>query len=1022
MKPLILTLQAIGPYAERQTVDFRGVLDSGLFGIYGATGSGKSTIFSAMTFALFGEAARAEQHATTLRSDHADPGLLTQVELIFEDGGRIYRVVRQPEQTRPAKRGGGDTLEKHKAWLFDVTGLDLDAVGEHNPGKVVAEHKVTRVDEEIIKILGYGSAQFRQIVLLPQGRFEAFLSADTPERLKILRELFDVSLYRRLTELVKSKADAAEKDVAAARAVCLGRLSAERFGGMEALAHGIVEAADLHRQMLDRAAQQKEAGESATAAYQNAVQTDAQFKEHREAETDLIRIESAHSEMQDVQSRLERARRMQTLADVAAARDGAGRDLADAQRRQTSLADRLEIIETTARTAREAATAWELKAPDCEKLTETLHTFRQYGVVLTASKGLATAAASAALKARDQAAAAQHAKDNLDASVLRKTSLEIALQEAQSKAMQRARLTAEMAELRSRHVEASHFDNLSRKSATAHATLQRARMDDAKAREALLLALKTYEQAERELLQDHAAHLATQLAPGDPCPVCGSQDHPAPARGTAGNDRIDQHYAEAKSELDAARKSSAHAQAQAEITQRACHDNDAALQALRPPPRAASDIAADLQRLTDQLTRLVQTTDPETLKSELVDLEVRISSAATTFEAARASETEAAKASVAAKQSFDDAIAKIPPDLRDATSLSAAIAKLDSAIADHNRHREAAADANRQAGEALAAVRREAELSAEELDRLARQVAERDAAFALRLTQQGLTSDDYQRHKADSADIAALETRISEYAGKRAAARQRLHRASAIIATLDRPDFNALAAARDAAIAAYEEANTTAIRAAARMHQLTTLQADLAEEGQRLDAWEKQTAPLRELAEAFTGRSYQKIDLETFAISTVFDRVLDAANLRLGPMTRGRYNLARETEGKGNARRGLGIAVEDTYTGRQRPTSTLSGGETFIAALALALGLSDVVESAHGSVRLDTIFIDEGFGSLDSDGDSGTLETVLQILHDLVGASRAVGLISHVPLVQQAIPNGFFVIKTPAGSHIEVRN
>jgi exonuclease SbcC len=149
--------------------------------------------------------------------------------------------------------------------------------------------------------------------------------------------------------------------------------------------------------------------------------------------------------------------------------------------------------------------------------------------------------------------------------------------------------------------------------------------------------------------------------------------------------------------------------------------------------------------------------------------------------------------------------------------------------------------------------------------------------------------------------------------------------------------------------------------------------------------------------------------------------VLEAANLRLNPMTRGRYCLVRENETKGNARRGLGIAVEDTYTGRQRPTSTLSGGETFIAALALALGLSDVVESAHGSVRLDTIFIDEGFGSLDSDGDSGTLETVLQTLQDIVGTSRAVGLISHVPLVQQAIPNGFFVRKTPGGSHIEVR-
>src|SRR5512139_4078153 len=130
-------MQAVGPYADRQVVDFRPQLDSGLFGIYGATGSGKSTIFSAMTFALFGEAARKEQHATSLRSDHADPDLLSQVELIFQVADRTYRVVRQPEQTRPARRGGGEPVEKHAARLFDVTGLVVDEIDERNTGKII---------------------------------------------------------------------------------------------------------------------------------------------------------------------------------------------------------------------------------------------------------------------------------------------------------------------------------------------------------------------------------------------------------------------------------------------------------------------------------------------------------------------------------------------------------------------------------------------------------------------------------------------------------------------------------------------------------------------------------------------------------------------------------------------------------------------------------------------------------------------------------------------------------------------
>ena len=152
----------------------------------------------------------------------------------------------------------------------------------------------------------------------------------------------------------------------------------------------------------------------------------------------------------------------------------------------------------------------------------------------------------------------------------------------------------------------------------------------------------------------------------------------------------------------------------------------------------------------------------------------------------------------------------------------------------------------------------------------------------------------------------------------------------------------------------------------------------------------------------------------------MFDHVLEAANLRLGPMSRGRYMLVREPEGRGNARRGLGLSIDDAYTGRQRPASTLSGGETFIAALALALGLSDVVESTRGNVRLDTIFIDKGFGSLDADSDGGTLDQVLETLQDLVGQNRAVGPISHVPLVQQAIPSR--ITKTASGSNIEMRS
>ena len=190
----------------------------------------------------------------------------------------------------------------------------------------------------------------------------------------------------------------------------------------------------------------------------------------------------------------------------------------------------------------------------------------------------------------------------------------------------------------------------------------------------------------------------------------------------------------------------------------------------------------------------------------------------------------------------------------------------------------------------------------------------------------------------------------------------------------------------------------------------------------RLDEAETASGHLRELAALTNGQNPHKLTLEAYAIGAMFDHVLESANLRLGPMTLSRYQLERDLEGTGRGNRGLGIRVSDIHTGKSRPTSTLSGGETFIAALALALGLADVVEGASGKVRLDTIFIDEGFGSLDTENGSGTLDQVLQVLNNLVRQSRAVGLISHVHLVQESIPNGFYVRRGINGSSVEERD
>ncbi len=1021
MRPLLLTLQAVGPYAGRQTVDFRAVLDAGLFGIYGATGSGKSTIFSALTFALFGETARNEQLAPSLRSDHADPGVLTTVELVFAIGNRTFRIVRQPEQSRPAKRGSGETKEPHKAQLFDVTGLDIDTLSDANPGKSLAEAKVKTVDEAVRKLLGYGAAQFRQIVLLPQGRFEAFLSADTRQRLEILRDLFDVSLYRRLTEKLKSDADDAEKEVSAARNTSMALLTSQSLTSIEALAEAIADAGHRHRDQTEAAVRAKTEWDAALQRYQSAVQTDAKFIEHRAAQTLLAQLEAERPEIEAAQTRLRLARLVHALADAAAARENAHRDHADARARQNSAAERLQLAATQAEKAKAARVALEQQTAAIEKSRATLHTYRDHAERLAASHGLRIAAGTARDTAKRRADDVAKAKVTLSSLTDRKERTLKARDAAQAAELQRARLTAAISELTRLHEAAARHADASHKAATATETVQRATAAAEAAAAALRIAERTYAEAEAALLQDHAVHLAAHLNPGDPCPVCGSPEHPSPARDRPGGSRLGDAFAQAKAGREAAAQRATQAATQVQIAKESLADRTAALAAMTAPERPAVALAADLQSLTAQRDALGKPVDESALQATLSQLDHDIAAANAALDRAQRDANDADQAAAAAQRSFEDAIAAIPHDLREATTLQSAIATLTATIADFEKATQAAIGREREAAEKRAAAERESETIAGEVDRRAVHLERVQHDFAARLEKDGLTAAVYEERKADVAAIAGLEARIRRYEDQQTAASDRLQRATAAISALDRPDLNSLTAERDAAEQAYEKIRTAVTETAARLDTLRKLQADLAAEAERVDQLEKATAPLRELAEAFAGRTYQRIDLETFAISTLFDRVLDAANLRLSPMTRGRYSLVRESEGRGNARRGLGIAVDDTFTGRQRATSTLSGGETFIAALALALGLSDVVESAHGSVRLDAIFIDEGFGSLDSENDGGTLYTVLQTLQDLVGPTRAVGLISHVPLVQQAIPNGFFVTKTPAGSRIEIR-
>jgi exonuclease SbcC len=968
-----------------------------------------------MSFALFGEPAKDDQDAASLRSDHAKPDCPTEVELIFAIGSRRYLVRRRPEQTRPALRGDGEAREQHCAWLFDVTGMRLENISAQNPGQIIAEKKPTEVREALRSILGYGADQFRQIILLPQGRFETFLTAKTAERTKILRELFDVSLYRQLTQKLKDDARAAEEKIRADRRACASRLEQEGFDTREVLEQGVEEAKAERKATSDAAKAAEDAALRADKQLAAAKEIERAFMEHEGAVDALALLGVKSEQIERDKDCCKGAVLARGLSDVDRSTQFA-RNNAEVAKKALSAA---QNVLTKARAAAEAAIQALIKEEGKQKetaaLRERLSDLKRHRMTLES-------ASQQELDEKKAAGAARVASEALDAVQILRADIArlhadqlVALKAAEETARRHTNLSASLQEVQLQLDAARRYQLASRAVNAARNDLDNARGNYRKRLEGLRSAEQAYEHAEAALAGAQAIHLAEKLQSDEPCPVCGSRDHPAMAKGDAKSAGLDSAFREARAMLEGARRSEGEggktlAAAQATLTER-----QATLAALTKPDQPVPVLEGTESAMKDDLRALGPRSDLPALRQRIEALQGQLENAEKKLEVARAHRDDTNTKAILAKQVLQSVLGSVPKELRERSALEAAIQAIEQDIAERDAAFVQAAKAERATSGNLIRAIKDEENAASNHARALQAVEATDRELMQRLCEQDLTPEQYQGHKANIDRIETLQAAIETFSQEFAAATDRVGRASKVIEKKERPDISALIRTCEEATEARQDEITKAAEAKARAVHLEDLSKSIAATLAEIEMAESEYQPLGAIAAALNGSNDAKTELETFAIAAMFDHVLAAANIRLQPMTSGRYTLEREQDNaKGSGRRGLGIVVHDTHTGRSRHTTTLSGGETFMAALALALGLSDVVQSLVGGIRLDTIFIDEGFGSLDTE----TLDQALQTLQDVVGESRAVGIISHVELVQQAIPNGFQIRKTLTGSHI----
>ena len=912
MRPLKLTMCAFGPYVDTTVLDLEKFGRSGLYLITGDTGAGKTTIFDAIAYALYGEASGDNREPSMFRSKYATPDAPTFVTLEFEYGGKRYKITRNPEYERLSKRGGGMTKQLAEAELI------------FPDGRVIARR--SDVDAAVESITGVTRAQFMQIAMIAQGDFLKLLYAQTDDRKKIFRKIFKTKPYEDLQNELKSAALSLKYECESAR-----QSVAQYINGLTCAE------TDSKLVLLDSAKENGAPLSEVVALAEKIIAGDEEERDKLAAkinETDNL-LAKINSELGKIQAYSTAKKR---LAEVNAELEKVAPEL-----------ERLSAVAEAEKAAEPARTeldgliaAKRAQLPDYD---ESEACRKKIAECLKRQEGLNARAEALGVQSEQVLTLLSRCREerkSLDGAPARleRVNGEIAAFTERKKTLERLADDIRAAEdLRSALIKRQE----------QYAALS-ARAQELSAR---------YARLNKAFLDGQAGILAAALTEGEPCPVCGSESHPSPAAKPLS--------APTQTELENAEAQSGAAQQQATEASKACADLNGRLQALE------SSVQEGVKR--------------------------HISAPQSDFKGAVASEI-----TVCARR-LQELSSLAITERQNAERMAA----IDGRIPELEKRAESLKAEAVELSNQTAAVGAETARLEEERVRLSRKT-------------------EYPTKAEAEADIAAL-TEKSRQAKLRAETAQKLFvecrekseklkaQKTELLSQLEKApetDFEKQSALREgtererAALLAAQGAVTS------RIYSNRRALSGVLSRSEELDDTEKKYARIKSLADTACGNlsGKEKIMLETYVQTAYFDRIIARANTRLLVMTGGQYELIRRREAANNrSQTGLDLDVIDHYNGSERSVKSLSGGESFKASLALALGLSDEIQSSAGGIRLDTMFVDEGFGSLDEE----SLSQAINALDKLTEGDRLVGIISHVSELKSRIDMQITVTKRKSG-------
>ena len=1012
MKPIKLTMQAFGPFAKTETIDFEKLGSNPLFLINGPTGSGKTSILDAICFALYGETTGNERLGIQMRCDLAAVDLPTEVTLEFSLHNKVYRVVRSPEQEAPKARGDGMTVRKHMASLYEL-----------GDSEKLITSKTTQVKTEITNIIGLTETQFRQVMVLPQGKFRELLLASSKEREEIFGQLFQTDIYKKIEYALKDKASAISK--------AKNEFDNQIRGALQVAGVSSEEELGVQRETISTQLEEEKKSEQASLEVLNSIKSELQkaqalageFTRREQAEVALKTHLENTEEIAVRQDQLDTAKSASKIELQYVA-------LQNAKAQSQQLSEKISALSQNLNEATNVVTVKEAELKTAKQNVEQVPQLTQLQFNLEVMKEKLIEKSDLEAKIANGLQQKQQFETKLQQYVSLKDKLTLDAQQGQ-KNLDQARVDVALvgsieAEIKQKQRLLQDVQKLVslKQEYAKHDTLTADKQQ--KVELANQTYLKAQQLADRIELKWHnaqAAVLARRLQTGEACPVCGSCEHPHPAQFS--EEEV------TKEQVQTARAQEREAQASYnQLSNQLEQHHVVARQYQKQVDELSQElgehaktevitIQAELQLANEKLQKLTAI-DIAELEKNVEQLNQRCIVGETKINELK-NQMAGNESTIKANQGqLSKLLENLDPKYSSVEILAEEVTQIKAQIKRLNERLEAAQSQLQQATLAKSDIESQLTTNKQWLAESEQKLNEAQTNWQKALNDSRFDDEaSYLECKATEQELQAWQKEIDEFKQVQIKLEQTLYDLNQVLKDQEKPDLEAINARLNAQQQHYVDSRNKLDSVRSTFERIEKVRDDIAalhDKNSKLEAEYKVFGTLYDVASGKTG---SRISLHRFVLGVLLDDVLIQSSQRLSLMSKGRYILARKTEGfKGAAGRGLDLVVEDGYTGKMRDVATLSGGESFMAALALALGLSDVVQSYSGGIRLDTLFIDEGFGSLDPE----SLDLAIQTLVDLQQTGRMIGVISHVSELKEQMAQRIDVEPSRIGSTVSVKS